>query len=56
LGKILTSGIDLLVVYQESPAKSSTIYATVEGCKGPIGLSPPTVYLYQSVGYKVNEG
>ena len=43
--KILTLGTGLQLVFQSTPANSSTLYPNVEDYKGPIGLSPPMVYL-----------
>jgi hypothetical protein len=55
-GKLLASGTILPLVCQETPANSSMLYQNMEDCKGWIGLSPPMAYLYETMGYKANEG
>jgi hypothetical protein len=45
LGKILTSGTGLHLVYQATLANSSMLYPNMEDYKEPIGLSPPMAYL-----------
>ena len=46
-GTILASGTGLRLVCQATLTNSSTLYPNVEDYKGPIGLSPPTAYLYK---------
>jgi len=44
-GTILVSGTGLHLVYQVTPANSSTLYPNMENYEGLIRLSPHTVYL-----------